>query len=54
VIGDGRIWDVDGALQTLASADGRTYRAHSENTYPSGPYSFTVTHQVEVRAAGTE
>lgn len=48
VIGDGRIYRVEEALEALTSEDGRVYRFHSERTYPSGQYPFTVTHQVEV------
>jgi hypothetical protein len=53
VIGGGKILDLDAALQALVGTDGDHYRFHSETTYPSGMYSYTVTHTVGVhRASG--
>ncbi len=49
VIGGGRIYKMEEALKTLTSQDGREYRFHGRRTYPSGPSSFTVTHDIVLR-----
>ncbi len=49
VIGGGRIYKMEDALKTLTSQDGREYRFHDRRTYPSGPSSFTVTHDIVLR-----
>ncbi len=49
MIGGGKIYKMEDALKTLTSQDGREYRFHDQRTYSSGPYPFTVTHDIVLR-----